>query len=423
MATRFRKSMKIAPGVKLNINKKSVSLTAGTKGAHHTINSNGSTTTSAGVPGSGLSYVHKSSGKKHVKYIDTSNDFISYDEKDISGTIKMNGKKASEYLEKKYKFLDKLSGTSILLSVISLLLSFFGIQYFFVTIIWLLIAAVFKCLYYELYTAKAKELSESYNYTKKHSMDIDKINEQSSCSDTTNMDLENDKHANNLNKKYEIDNKNLLKNDKIKEFSFPDIIDQFYLYRVYDQSIAFAQDCINSINYGDDLNFTPEPDNKYDEDALKIMHNDIFIGYVYKGMIQDMIHDFSKKQCPVFAFYSGEENIGNKKNYKYTIAFYKNLRYLESKTFKLTGIGTIDHNTEEPRKNCFSLLKTGDHVEIDYLHEKEKFLLTYYPNEYTEYELGYIDDMSLCDYLRLFAFVENVTSNKELVIRVYCVNK
>lgn len=64
MATRFRKSIKIAPGVKLNVNKKSVSLTAGTKGAHHTISTSGKSTTSVGIPGSGLSYVKTSGGKK-----------------------------------------------------------------------------------------------------------------------------------------------------------------------------------------------------------------------------------------------------------------------------------------------------------------------------------------------------------------------
>lgn len=53
---RFRKSIKLAPGVKLNVNKKSVSLTAGTRGAHYTVSSTGRRTKSFGVPGSGVSY-------------------------------------------------------------------------------------------------------------------------------------------------------------------------------------------------------------------------------------------------------------------------------------------------------------------------------------------------------------------------------
>lgn len=53
---RFRRSIKLAPGVKLNVNKKSVSVTAGRRGAHVTVNSKGQRTTSVGIPGTGLSY-------------------------------------------------------------------------------------------------------------------------------------------------------------------------------------------------------------------------------------------------------------------------------------------------------------------------------------------------------------------------------
>ena len=41
MGLRFRKSIKIAPGLKINLNKNSVSATIGTKGAHYTVNSKG----------------------------------------------------------------------------------------------------------------------------------------------------------------------------------------------------------------------------------------------------------------------------------------------------------------------------------------------------------------------------------------------
>lgn len=60
MGLRFRKSFKIAPGLKLNLNKKSMSLTAGTRGAHYTINSKGKKTTSVGIPGTGISYTKTS---------------------------------------------------------------------------------------------------------------------------------------------------------------------------------------------------------------------------------------------------------------------------------------------------------------------------------------------------------------------------
>ncbi len=56
MGLRFKKSFKIASGVKLNLNKNSTSVTFGKRGAHYTINSKGKKTTSVGIPGTGISY-------------------------------------------------------------------------------------------------------------------------------------------------------------------------------------------------------------------------------------------------------------------------------------------------------------------------------------------------------------------------------
>ena len=57
MGFRFRKSFKIAPGVRLNIGKKSVGISMGGKGSRISVNSRGRVTTSAGIPGTGISYV------------------------------------------------------------------------------------------------------------------------------------------------------------------------------------------------------------------------------------------------------------------------------------------------------------------------------------------------------------------------------
>lgn len=64
MGLRFRKSIKIAKGVRVNFNKKSVGVTLGTKGFHHTINTSGRRTTSVGLPGTGLYYSKSSGGNR-----------------------------------------------------------------------------------------------------------------------------------------------------------------------------------------------------------------------------------------------------------------------------------------------------------------------------------------------------------------------
>lgn len=71
MGLRFRKSFKIAPGVKLNLNKNSTSITFGKRGAHYTVNSKGKKTASVGIPGTGISYTmstgSRTSSKKNYK--------------------------------------------------------------------------------------------------------------------------------------------------------------------------------------------------------------------------------------------------------------------------------------------------------------------------------------------------------------------
>ena len=56
MGLRFRKSFKIAPGVRVNVSKKSVGISAGVKGARVSVNSSGRTTKTVSLPGTGLSY-------------------------------------------------------------------------------------------------------------------------------------------------------------------------------------------------------------------------------------------------------------------------------------------------------------------------------------------------------------------------------
>lgn len=60
MGFRFRKSIKIAPGVRLNLGKKSIGISAGVKGARVSVNSSGRVTKSVGIPGTGISYVKTS---------------------------------------------------------------------------------------------------------------------------------------------------------------------------------------------------------------------------------------------------------------------------------------------------------------------------------------------------------------------------
>lgn len=60
----FRKSIKIAPGIKLNIGKKSTGISIGNKYGGFSINSKTGVKSRATIPGTGLSYTHTYGGKK-----------------------------------------------------------------------------------------------------------------------------------------------------------------------------------------------------------------------------------------------------------------------------------------------------------------------------------------------------------------------
>lgn len=63
MAVHFRKSISIAPGVRLNLNKKSTSVSFGGKGFRQTISTTGRHTTTVSIPGTGISWT-ETTGKK-----------------------------------------------------------------------------------------------------------------------------------------------------------------------------------------------------------------------------------------------------------------------------------------------------------------------------------------------------------------------
>lgn len=62
MSVRFRRSIGLGKGVRLNVKKSSVGMSFGVRGARYSANSSGRTTRSVGIPGTGLYAVSSSSG-------------------------------------------------------------------------------------------------------------------------------------------------------------------------------------------------------------------------------------------------------------------------------------------------------------------------------------------------------------------------
>lgn len=72
MGLRARKTIKIAKGVNLNLNKGSVGLSVGGKAGRVTVNSKGRTTTTLHTPIKGVSYVETHSGNSSTSSVTTS---------------------------------------------------------------------------------------------------------------------------------------------------------------------------------------------------------------------------------------------------------------------------------------------------------------------------------------------------------------
>lgn len=95
MGLRFRKSISVAKGVKVNINKKSAGVTVGKRGAHYTINTTGKQTASVGLPGTGLSYSKSFGGRKKSSKASSSKKSSSSSSTKSAGDDLLNEAKAA----------------------------------------------------------------------------------------------------------------------------------------------------------------------------------------------------------------------------------------------------------------------------------------------------------------------------------------
>lgn len=74
MGMRYRKSIGLGKGVRLNVGKGSLGISAGVKGAHVSVNSKRGVTTSVGAPGTGVSY-SKTTGLGSKRQADSTSDY------------------------------------------------------------------------------------------------------------------------------------------------------------------------------------------------------------------------------------------------------------------------------------------------------------------------------------------------------------
>lgn len=109
MPLRFRRSKQILPGVKVNLNKNSASVTVGGKHFRQTYSTNGKTTTSASLPGTGLFYTHTEGRSGHRSEIRSMPDdaFFRYAEdftRETSARLEEIGSDHSQMHQAEYDY-------------------------------------------------------------------------------------------------------------------------------------------------------------------------------------------------------------------------------------------------------------------------------------------------------------------------------
>lgn len=130
---------------------------------------------------------------------------------------------------------------------------------------------------------------------------------------------------------------------------------------------------LNEISVGDKVELIHEPENVYDNKAVMLKVNNIKIGYLYKGRLQDMFHDL-QNELLIYSCISNIEIENNK--VQIFLGFYRPLileygqaknYYKNSKIFKLTGNKNVEM---QGNLECCS---DEESIEIEYDYEKEKY--------------------------------------------------
>lgn len=131
---------------------------------------------------------------------------------------------------------------------------------------------------------------------------------------------------------------------------------------IYRPDISFTE-----IFEYDIVDILPEPDNPYDPNAVAVKFHENILGYLYRGTIQDMVHDFLKRKELIRA--TVQKIDGTKIYLKMYFCKPRNLALPHQDSFvvKLSG------NTNKDMQQNISYCYAGDKIGVDYDYDKEKY--------------------------------------------------
>ena len=166
---------------------------------------------------------------------------------------------------------------------------------------------------------------------------------------------------------------------KVSDAKFPvfDDDNRYLRYSYYDVEVkasTYLTFDISSIELNKFVTFEEEPENEYDPNAIKILCDDIHIGYIPKNNLQGMMIDFkdgSRRQ--VCGFVSSVDY--RAKQIKIALGFYDSVGHnISCIDTKLVSVKKSDD--VENRQDNLSLVNHGDPVNLDYDYESERYIVS-----------------------------------------------
>lgn len=155
--------------------------------------------------------------------------------------------------------------------------------------------------------------------------------------------------------------------------------DWIAIYKYQNVKIYRPDTSFDEIFEYDYVDLIPEPENLYDSKAVSVVFSGNKIGYLYKGTIQDMIHDFLSRDEIIKAQVQKVE----KDNIFLRIYFCKRrsevLAPQDSFSVKLVG------NTNVEMQENLALCSVGDDIDIDFSPNNDKLVVSQGP-----FDIGYI---------------------------------
>lgn len=192
-----------------------------------------------------------------------------------------------------------------------------------------------------------------------------------------------------------------------KNINFPRILNGSLIKWQYSdveiKGVQYRNIDFSTLQIGDWVTFEEEPNNEYDSNAIKIIQSKIFLGYIPKGNLQDMILKYSKDDN--YMIMAKLNLIDEEKQYlQIHLVFFKKIIESDFSFVKKINASLIktSKKTDEfdvSRQDTLSTMEENDYVSIEEQFDSNCYLVL---NEYSE-ELGELSE-SVSDKLREYDY-------------------